>query len=98
MVLKYYLGPVSEITAHAGDTAGGYDALGLHSTFVAYESGKFAGCSPNPDAGFGATTQVIIGVKDGSDPTVHCASMVEKTRTEARDFLLLPANEAWELV
>ena len=98
MTLKYYLGPVSEIEDHAGDTAGGYDALGLHNTFVAYESGKFAGCSPNPDAGFGAVTQVVIGVKDGSDPTVHCASMVEKTHAEIRAFFLDPANEAWEAV
>jgi len=99
MSLKYYEVPIAEITAHAGDTAGGYDAKGLHNTCAAHDSGKFAGCSPNPDIeGNGPATIVIIGVKDGSDPTVHYASAVEKTRAETRAFFLDPANECWELV
>lgn len=92
MITKYWVGPKSNIDAKAGNTAGGFDSIGLHNCCVQYDRGTFAREAPNPTWALGPITEVIIKCHVADDMTVHYPNFVEKTLVEIMAYVADPDN------
>lgn len=88
----YWVGPKTDIDAHAGDTAGGYDAVGLHNSCRVYDRGEFLREAPIASWDLGPVTEVVIKCDDGIDMTVHYANFINKSHADMKTYVDTEAN------
>lgn len=92
MTVSYWFIPKADLDLEAGNTAGGFDADGVHSCCRQY--GNYASCRKTPVASLdlGAVTDVVLKCDAGEDLTVQYPNAVEKTHAATLTELGVEAN------